>query len=194
MKILAIALALTLVFAAVATAGSNPNVKAVVHVQSYSAKNNCGNLQTFTTCEDFVTTNGEAQLHALPIFFDATGITGVEYALTWPGGSSAGWTGCGDFAIGGIQWSGDSISQTWTLCQMGYAVVCGLAWIYPGAGFICMVPHGESGFIGVTDCDFQPDTPMCFFCAGVGGEIGDDPCEPTATEASTWGGIKSMFK
>ena len=154
MKILAIALALTLVFAAIATAGQNPNVKAVVHVQAYSAKNNCGNLAVFESCDQFNTSFSDYQLHALPIFFDAFGITGAEYSLVWPGGSSAGWVGCSDFAIGGITFSGDAISQTWTLCQMGYATVCGLAWIYPGTGFICMIPNADSGFLGVTDCEF----------------------------------------
>jgi hypothetical protein len=194
MRILAIVLTLMLVCAAVVTAGTNPNVKAVVHVQAYNAKASCATVPVFTSCEDFVTVLGDASIHALPVFFDAAGITGAEYALTWPGGYSAGWTDCADFAIGGIAFSGDSISQTWSTCQMGWAVVCGLAWIYPGAGYICMVPHGESGFIGVTDCDFQPDVPVGIFCAGVGGETGDDPCTPTATEPTTWGGIKSMFR
>ena len=192
MKILAIALALTLVFAAVATAGQNPNIKAVVHVQVYNSKASCAPV--FTACEEFVTTSALTQVHALPIFFDAYGITGTEFSLTWPGGSSAGWIGCADFEIGGIQWSGDPLSQTWTLCQMGYATVCGFAWIWPASGFICMIPHRDSGFIGVIDCEFQTDVPVCIFCAGVIDQVGDDPCEPTATEASTWGGIKSMFK
>jgi hypothetical protein len=196
MKILAIALALTLVLSVAATAGQNPNVKAVVHVQAYASKASCTNLvPTFTSCDQFVTTFPTYAFHALPVFFDTYGITGAEYSLVWPGTSSAGWIPCSDFSIGGIVNSGDPVSQTWSLCQIQYATICGLAWVFAGGpGFVCMVPNADSGFFGVTDCEFQTDVPMCIFCAGVLGEIGDDACAPTATEASTWGGIKSMFK
>jgi hypothetical protein len=76
------------------------------------------------------------------------------------------------------------------------AIIPGWGWWYADApgGNICPIPHTGSGFLGVIDCDFIEDDVMCVFCAGVMEFVGDDPCEPTATEASTWGGIKSMFK
>jgi hypothetical protein len=195
MRILAIALALTLVLSAVVVAGQNPNVKAVVHVEMHGTKRACATLPVFTGCAEFVTTYATYAFDAMPIFFDLYGITGAEYSLTWPGASSAAWTSCADFAIGGITFSGDPVSQTWTLCQIQYAVVCGWAWIFAGGpGQICMIPHRDSGFLGVTDCEFITDVPVGVFCAGTLGEQGDDPCEPTAVEPTTWGGIKSMFK
>jgi hypothetical protein len=59
---------------------------------------------------------------------------------------------------------------------------------------VCPVPNPTTGLIGASDCNYIEDPPMCVFCAGIGGFIGDDPCEPTGTESATWGGIKSMFK
>jgi len=196
MKILAIALALTMVLSVAATAGQNPNVKCAVHVDGHNAKRSCTNLPVIEDCTGVVTTWGTYSFDAMPTFFDLYGITGAEYSMTWPAWTySATWTNCSDLVIGAIVNPGDAISHTWTVCQIQYAVICGWAWLYAdGPGMLCMVPHAGTGFIGVVDCEFQPDVPMCFFCAGVYGDVGDDPCEPTATEASTWGGIKGMFK
>ncbi len=196
MKILAIALALTLVLSAAVIAGQNPNMKCAVHVEAHNAKRACSGLVVIEDCTQIVTTYDDYSFDAMPVFFDLYGITGAEYSLNWPAWTySAAWTGCSDFTIGGIKWPGDNISQTWTECQIQYAVICGWAWLYADdAGMICMGPHSESGFIGCTDCNFEEESPMCFFCAGVYGAVGDDPCEPTATEPSTWGSIKSMFK
>jgi hypothetical protein len=59
---------------------------------------------------------------------------------------------------------------------------------------ICVCPHPISGIINTLDCHEGVDDMMCNFCAGVYGLIGDDPCEPTGTEASSWGEIKGMFE
>jgi hypothetical protein len=196
MKILAIALALTMVLSVVATAGQNPNLKCAVHVDAHNAKRACGNLPVFTACTDIVTTWGTYSFDAMPTFFDLYGITGAEYSLTWPAWTySAAWNNCSDLVIGAIAWPGDAISHTWNVCQIQYAVICGWAWLYAdGPGLVCMIPNADTGFIGVVDCEFQPDVPVGFSCAGVYGMVGDDPCECSATELSTWGGIKSMFK
>jgi hypothetical protein len=196
MKILAIALALTVVLSVVATAGQNPNVKVAVYVDAHNARRTCAALPVITDCSDVVTTFADADFDAMPTFFDLYGITGAEYSLTWPAWTySAIWNNCSDLVIGGIVDPGDAISHTWYECQIQFAVICGWAWLYADfGGTVCMVPNATTGFIGVTDCEYQADEPMCFFCAGVAGIQGDDPCAPTATEAKTWGGIKSMFK
>lgn len=196
MKILAIALALTLILSVAATAGQNPNAKVAVHVKAHNAKQNCLSLPVPADCAGITTTYAGYNFDGFPVFFDLYGATTIEFGLQWPAWAySCAYTNCADLVIGGIMWPGDNISHAWQTCQMGYAVIGGWGWWYAdGPGMICPVPHSESGFLGVIDCEFAEDVPMCVFCAGVYGELGDDPCEPTATEASTWGGIKSMFK
>ena len=199
MKILAIALALTLILSVAATAGQNPNAKVAVHVQAYNSKLNCSGLPVVMDCSDIVTTfSASYSFHGMPVFFDLYGATTIEYGLMWPDWAySVAFTNCADLVIGGIAWPGDNISHAWQTCQIQYAVIGGYGWWYAdvgSAGHICPVPHSESGFLGVIDCNFAEDVPMCVFCAGVEGAMGDDPCEPTATEASTWGGIKSIYR
>jgi hypothetical protein len=196
MKILAIALALTLVLAVVATAGQNPEAKVAVHVKAHNAKQSCGTLPVITDCSQISTQYDGYNFDGFPVFFNLYGATTVEYGLTWPAWTySCAFTNCADLVIGGIAFPGDGITHAWTTCQIQYAVVPGWGWWYADdAGMVCPIPHPGSHWIGTIDCNFVEDDPMCIFCAGVFGAIGDDPCAPTATEPSTWGGIKSMFK
>jgi hypothetical protein len=57
-----------------------------------------------------------------------------------------------------------------------------------------VVPHPELDYIGITDCEGSISEPVCSFCAGAAGTVGDDPCGPTATETTTWGAVKSLFR
>jgi hypothetical protein len=57
-----------------------------------------------------------------------------------------------------------------------------------------VVPHPTSGSISVLGCAENLGTEMCNFCAGVYGQLGDDPCVPTNTIPTTWGNIKAMFR
>jgi len=201
MKILAIAIALTLILSFIAQAGQNPAVKVALHAEAYAKRRTCEDV-VITDCSQIVSTldlSPDYSYDILTVFFDVTGVTACEYGLTWAAGLSysAAFSGCGDLLIGDILWPGDGVAVSWTLCQMGWSIIPG--WVYidvlPEQPLvICPIPNPTTDFIGVTDCDFDPDAPICFFCAGLHGAIGDDPCEPTAAEASTWGGIKSMFK
>ncbi len=196
MKILAIALALTLVLSVAATAGMNPAAKVAMHVKAHNAKQSCATLPVIEDCSGILTTYGGYSFDGFPVFFDLVGVTFCEYSLTWPAWTySCAFTNCADLVIGGIAWPGDGISHAWTECHYVPAIIPGWGWWYADdAGMVCPIPHTGSGFLGVIDCDFIEDGAICVFCAGVFGAIGDDPCAPTATEASTWGGIKSMFK
>jgi hypothetical protein len=98
--------------------------------------------------------------------------------------------------IGGIMWPGEGASHTWFDCQVNVAIPS-FVWLYAdGPGLICPCPHPESGVINVLDCAEGLDDPCGIFCAGVLGELGDDPCDAgaSATEQSTWGGIKTIFE
>jgi hypothetical protein len=192
-KVLVIAVALTLALSAMAFAGANVDAKVAVHVRAHNAKAGC--TVAITGCMDIVTTEPGFSVDAFPVFFDLVEFLGCEYGLCWPTWTySAAFTNCADLVIGSILWPGDGASHTWTSCQVGVAVPS-FVWLYAdGPGMICPCPHPISGVISVLDCAEGLDDPMCIFCAGVYGAFGDDPCDPTGTEPSTWGEIKGLFE
>jgi hypothetical protein len=194
-KVLVAMVALTLVLSAVAFAGNNPAGKVAIHVRAHNAKLAC-NYGTITVCGEIVTTEPSFSIDAFPVFYDLVEFKGVEYGVCWPAWAySAAFNNCSDLVIGAIAWPGDGSSHTWLTCQAGVAVPSFL-WLYAdGPGMVCPCPHPETGLISILDCAEGLDSPIGVFCAGVYGEMGDDPCEPVvATEASTWGGIKGIFK
>jgi hypothetical protein len=194
MKILAVAVALMLVLSATAFAGLNAGVgKVAVHVLPHAARTCTKNFPVITGCQDIVTTEPSPDADAFPVFFDLVEYQGFDYGMTWPGMYSCAFTSCSPLTIGGIVWPGDGVSHAWTVCQPGPVAITGFGWIYD-YGIICVVPHPEPGTINIGDCQAELDHPICVFCAGIGGFIGDDPCWPTGTEQSTWGSIKSMFE
>jgi hypothetical protein len=192
-KILVIAVALTLALSALAFAGLNADAKVAVHVRPHNAKAGC--TVNIVTCVDINTTEPGYSVDAFPVFFDLVEFLGCEYGLCWPTWTySAAFTNCATFVIGSITWPGDGASHTWTDCGYGVCVPS-FVWLYAdGPGMICPCPHPISGSISVLDCHEGLDGPICIFCAGVYGLIGDDPCWPTGTEPSSWGEIKGLFE
>jgi hypothetical protein len=196
-KVLVAAVALVFILSAVALAGNNTAAKVAVHVKAHNAKQNCLNLPVITGCTEIVTTYAGLSFDAFPVFYDLTEYLGVEYGLCWPAWTySAAFTSCSDLVIGGIAWPGEGSSHTWFACANGIALPSFL-WLYAdGPGLVCPCPHPISGAISVLDCAEGLDDPCGVFCSGVYGELGDDPCDAgaSATETSTWGGIKGVFK
>jgi len=195
MRVLVIAVALTLALTAMAFAGANPDAKVAVHVRAHNAKAGC--TVTIATCADIVTTEPGYSVDAFPVFFDLVEYNGCEYGMCWPEWTySAAWTSCSSLTIGEIHWPGDGASHAYAdpPCRTG-VMVPSFLWLYAdGPGMICVCPHPISGIINTLDCAQLVDDPMCNFCAGVYGMIGDDPCAPTGNEPSSWGQIKGMFE
>jgi hypothetical protein len=186
-----------LVLSAVAFAGNNPSAKVAVHVRAHNAKLGCS-VGTINGCADIVTTETGFSVDAFPVFYDLEEYLGVEYGLCWPASwGTAQFNNCADLVIGSIVNPGEGASHTWFACQVNVAIPS-FIWLYAGApgGMICPCPHPISGVINVLDCAEGLDDPCAIFCAGVFGVTGDDPCEAgaSATEASTWGGIKAIFE
>jgi len=198
-KVLVIAIALTFVFTAVAFAGGNPLTKLAVHVKATGTT--CKSVPQFATCSGIVFDyEGGGDIHVVPVFFDMTEFTVIEFGLTWPAEwLTMSWFRCkGSLAIGTITNPGDGTAISYGLCQSLTNTACGYGWLIPtGPGLIVPVPNPATGQMGVVDCAPSPgpyyDVPMC---VSAGGYMmpGDDPCRPTATEESTWGSIKSMFE
>jgi hypothetical protein len=188
-------LCLALAASTVASAGNNPVGKIAVHVRGHNAKAGCYPGTGILDCTDIVTTVGFATVDAFPVFFDLAEYLGCEYGICWPDWSySAVFRSCSDLVVGSITWPGDGASHTWLTCQTGVCIPS-FIWVYAdGPGMVCPCPHPISGAISLLDCAEGLDSPVCIFCAGVYGMIGDDPCEPTEVEAGTWGALKGMFE
>ncbi len=192
-KVLVVAVALILALSASAFAGANPGAKAAVHVMDHASRTCAKNYPVITGCGDIVATLAGPDADCFPVFYELTEYQGFDYGMTWPGMYTCAFTSCSDLAIGTIQNVGDGISHAWYVCQPCPVALPGWGWIWD-YGMVCIVPHPTAGGPNIGDCSGMLDYPICVFCAGIGGYIGDDPCWPTGAEESTWGGIKGMFK
>jgi hypothetical protein len=201
-KVLVIALALTLVITAAAIAGQgmNPLTKIGIHARAHGA---CKTLPTFPACSSIITAIPalNADIDVIPVLFDITQYTVAEFGMTWPAEWGTGsWSRClGNIAIGTIHNPGEGTAISWSVCMYAWSVAPGFLWIFPSsAGIVTPIPNPATGDMGVVDCTPTGvggpyyDHPMCIFSAGF--PAGDDPCEETAVEQSTWGSIKGMFK
>ena len=193
-KTLMIVVAITLVVSANTFAGRNAaTAKVAVHVLPHASRSCTKSFPSIATCEDITTTETSPDVDAFPVFFDLVEFQGFDYGMTWPGLYSAVFTSCSDLTIGGIVNAGDGISHAWTECQVAAVAITGWGWIYD-YGAVCVVPHPQAGGPTIGDCHAGADLPLGNFCAGIGDSVGDDPCTPVATEPTTWGAIKGMYR
>jgi hypothetical protein len=197
-KVLVVAVALVFVLSAMAFGGANPTAKTAIHVRAHSAKAGCTITPPIVTCAEINTTEPSTSVDAFTIHFGLTGHLGTSYGVCWPPEwGSAGWNSCTTLTVGAIYFSGDGASHTWTECQYTGVAVSSYLWLYAYTpGVICPCPHPGTGKNEVLDCWQGKDEPICTFCAYAGdaGGVGDDPCDPTGVEQSTWGGIKAIFE
>jgi len=203
MKVSAVALVAILVMSLVSScfAGHtnskiSPGAKMTLHLDDYQKKRKCETLPTFASWGDIQRRKNIAELSdfdVVVVVFDyGTGITGVEYGLTWPGAwLSAITTPCGEFQIGDIADPGDGIAITWSTCVSGdfYFPVAWSVLSPSGTGHITLVENPVTGFMGVTDCDFVEDYADTAYNAAINVAPDSVYAEPT-----TWGSIKAMFK
>jgi len=202
MRGIGIALVICSILASIAFAGMNENAKVAIHVMDYNAKRSCTKyFPAIESCSDIVTTIPDTDVHFFPVFFDFVEIQGLEYGVTWEGGSCS-FTPCTDFIIGSMENSGDGISQTWTTCKQTFAVIPGFGWITSN-GLISIVPHPSYGGPNITSCDRTAEggppaeldsiPPESRGYAGTNGLQGCDPCS-LSVESTTWGQIKALFR
>jgi len=162
-----------------ALAGSNPDAKVAIHVSSHVAKRTCDNLPVIGSCEDMAHTySGGGDVDFFVVFFDLQGHTALSYSVDWPADwGECAFTTCCDFTIGGIVEPGDSVAQSWTDCDSSAISIAGYGWLggIETPGHISIGPMPGYG-IEIVDCEFQVDTSVVAYRAGVYGATGDDPC------------------
>ncbi|MFH1218900.1 MAG: hypothetical protein V1694_00400, partial [Candidatus Eisenbacteria bacterium] len=183
--------------------GQNLGCKIAIHLKAHPTS--CTKLYpAFTDCNMINETwLPIGDFDAMPVFYDLASYTVHEFGLTWPAEwGSTSWIRCkGDIAVGTILLPGEGTAIAWTVCQFGWGLATGAAWLTAtGPGYVTPVANPATMQIDVVDCDFvtgpYQDFPILISSGGVGGLAGDDPCRtpPTAVEPSTWGQIKSIFK
>jgi hypothetical protein len=191
---------LVLAFSGVATAGSNQSYKIALHLVPHEERACDANWPTITDCTEIVTTlAGCGDFDVFPVVFDLVEVQRIEYSLRW----LAEWGDCvftpcaGDIIMGDIISPGDGIAHEWTQCHQAEVVVTGYAWFDSpvSAGVIAPAPNPATGFLGATDCAGVQDLAIGRGASGVCGVPGEDACDcGCASEPSTWGGVKSMFR
>jgi hypothetical protein len=142
---------------------------------------------------------------------DTDGIAGTRYGLCCDppvaGFWFYGWTNCADFEIPSAGWPGCNTgnAQTWIVQQPAGHVTLGIldVYVYAGVGgMLCICDDPREGF--AEWCDGTSPEPICltrtvaekpqvFGCVGFG-IPGYNPCGIVATEKSSWGAVKSLYR
>ena len=157
-----VAVGLVLITVTGVLGGINEDGKVAVHVLAYDSNRACHRkFPEIYGCYDIVTTYAECgNIDFFPVFFNLVEYQGIEYAVEWPGTYSCVFGDCSDGHLGGIRWSGDWITQIWTVCQTGGVAIPGWGWITVGdLGMVCVVPVEATGAISIADCSGGSDCP-----------------------------------
>jgi hypothetical protein len=204
MKTSITAVVIVLVMAGALTGGANQHAKVGVHVVPYNCNRACNRFfpQIKSLHDITATYDGCGDIDFFPVFFDLVEYKGFEYGVDWPGSYSCVFISCSYTRLGDIVWPGDGISQVWPDCQPYAVAIPGWGWLTIDVpGTICIVPHPLTDMITVADCRDPADLDYVdyltsVFCAGVCGKAAESPGDvmTIATEPTTWGSIKGMFR
>jgi hypothetical protein len=190
-------------------AGANPMAQLAIHAQPNNAKRNCGTT-SIASCGAIVQSSpisGTGYYDLLVVLYDFEEVTGVEYGLQWGSMYFSSFIPCSDlyvFVSTGPQ-SAD-VSQVFTSCTDGGGIggagrVLGWCNVYSTSAdalrfSVTSFPADPS----IVDCLFQQDPIHTMHPGFIGGGVpgpGDlGPCEvgPTATENTTWGQLKDLYR
>jgi hypothetical protein len=153
---------------------------------------------------------GPGRFDAYILALDTNGIAGTRYGLCCDIPSCFyfyGWTKCSDFEIPTAGWPacGGGNAQTWSVTQPAGHVTLGILdlYVYAGCGAcLCMCDDPRKGF--AEWCDGAVPEPWCcqisttVYPAAFGclcfGMPGYNPCGIIATETSSWGAVKAIYR
>ena len=126
-RVIAGTIILTLVLTGIGVAGSNPDMKAALHVLPHGERTCAKNFPTISEVGDIIYTEPGPEADVFPVFYNLVEWGGFDYGLTWPGLYTCAFTSCSDFTIGGIVNPGDGVSHAWSVCKFTPIAVAG-AW------------------------------------------------------------------
>jgi hypothetical protein len=114
-----------------------------------------------------------------------------------------GWTSCSDYETPTSGWpgSGEGNFQTWAVEQESFHLVLGILDLYVYGGELEICTGADPRIAMAQWCDGASPTPYCVHnehpafhgCLAFGKE-GYNPCDFAATDETTWGLIKSLFR
>ena len=151
---------------------------------------------------------GPGRFDVYLLALDTGGLAGSRYGICCPEGSFYfyGWTSCSDLELPSAGWPacGEGNAQTWGLQQPAGHVTMGIfdVYVYAGTGMMCVCDDPRVGF--AEWCDGTSPEPICkvrttaltpaaFGCVGFG-IPGYNPCDIVATEKTSWGAVKSLYR
>jgi hypothetical protein len=189
-----------------AMAGANPQPLLAIDAQARNAKRACAG-QAYASCSAINQVSPAAgYLDAIVVLYDYNEVTGVEYGLRWDAPYFTAWKDCADlYVFTDTGPNSCDVSQVYTSCHLpsapGVGVMMGWLQIYGTApNRVDFTPTSFPTDPSMTDCAFQVDyihTLHSGFFAGATPGSGDlAPCEvgPTATQSTTWGQLKDLYR
>jgi hypothetical protein len=215
-KLLALALlaVIGIGIAGQATAGQNPLAQLAIDVRAKTKTTSCATLGTAVpTCSAVVQTGatqppgtGAVSVTVFAHTFNAMTVT--SFGLDWHDSSflySAAATNCGDTPFVTVRATDATVIMAWGTCQTSSGgadtkpilVMTAVTGTNPGR---IDFKTNDIGELLMVDCNFVSDdihtTHPGFGQGAVPGPADLAPCVagPTATDASTWGGVKSLYR
>jgi hypothetical protein len=192
-------------------AGQNVEINLAIDAQGRNAKRSC-TATVYASCSGIGQTYaGAGYLDVIVVAYRYFCLKGLEYGVEWNASLYfTGWVNCADFIIGGTDLGGwTSLAQTWTANQYATNPAPGTSGI--GSGWIQCYTYGptvfgirdsDTGSLTALDCQAALDLVHTVHGGYTGGATPPappdeyPPCEmgPTATQAETWGGVKSLYR
>jgi hypothetical protein len=171
------------------------------------------NTCAFHVVDCFVEVNvvgggGGAREDVYVLALDTNGIAGTRYGLCCDGPFwFYGWTSCSDFEITTPGWPGcnEGNAQTWSAELPPGHVTIGIldVYVYPSSQYMWVCDDPRKGF--AEWCDGAAPEPWCcevyysvypqaFGSVGFNGNVGYNPCGIIATQESSWGAVKALYR
>lgn len=187
-------------------AGANPQAQLAVHALAHNGKRTCS-TDVIASCSAIQQSGASASGYydLLVVLYDFTEATGVEYGLSWDVPYFTSWSNCTDlYVFNQTSPNSADVSQVFTSCRTGGGIggpgrVLGWMNMY-GAGRLDIGLTSIPADPSIVDCAFQQDlihtTHPGFSGGGVPGPGDLTPCQlgPTATENTTWGQLKDLYR
>jgi hypothetical protein len=181
----------------------NAQYKIALHLEAQAVRTCTKGMPVLSTRGDLVHTwAGYANLDVFLVVFQYDEVTAVQFGLAWPGAwGSAATTHCGEFNVGNIVNPGDGMAVSWSICQTPSSQggtrpdfwPVAWSWILPASDAeIALEENPATGKIGITDCAYLEYDPDSVFFAGINTVPYEGPF--VATQPTTWGDIKAMFR